>query len=40
MANTFETIIIILAIAFNTGIVLWYMTMQQNTPNSRSLNIN
>ena len=39
MANTFETIIIILAIAFNTGIVLWYMTMQQNTPNSRELNI-
>src|SRR6056300_1199981 len=42
MAYTFETIIIILVIAFNTGIVLWYMTTHQNDykPNTKALNIN
>ena len=43
MANSFETIIIIVAIAVNTGIILWFMTCYKDSDyggNPMMLNIN
>ena len=43
MANTYETIIIILAMALNTGIILWFITNYNDTEfggNPTLLNIN
>ena len=43
MANTYETIIIILAMALNTGIILWFITNYNDAEfggNPTFLNIN
>ena len=43
MANTYETIIIILALSINTGIILWFITHYRDMDfggNPTLLNIN